>query len=49
MRLAEISTESYQNPNATQSKQGGYDRLNAKRETVADGLVKPLVVEENAE
>ena len=48
-KSTELSTEGQQESDPTQPKHGRSDRLDPKREMVPDGLVEPLVVEEDDE
>lgn len=48
-RSTQLPAESDQDPDPTQSKHGRYDCLDSERETVPDGFVEPLVVEEDKE
>jgi len=45
----ELSTNRYQDPNTTEPKHSGYDRFDPKRKIIPDGLVEPLIVEEDDE
>jgi hypothetical protein len=48
-RSTELSTESQQDADPAKSEHGGRDRLGPESETVSDGFIELLVVEDDEE